>query len=243
MLQADDGHAYAFGGGPRTPVDLGRSLVFLPTTQDRVWTVTGDSYGPGGGMRVRHVDLEGRRIGPATPVPTGTTPVAAQGDRVLLDGDDMLRWWTPATGRRRRIPGRRGLAAGPTLTVVCDATCRTVDVLERRSGRVVRLRMTEPVTAALVAPDERAIAVLTESELATAALVIVDRDAEAMQSVTNGVASRLGTRGLTWSPDGAWLFFPTTTGRIGAVERATGQVGVVGADVGPFDALAAAAAR
>ena len=102
--------------------------------------------------------------------------------------------------------------------------------------------MTEPVTAALVAPDERAIAVLTESDLATAARAIVDLDAEAMQSVTNGVASRSAARGLTWSPDGAWLFFPTTTGRIGAVERATGRVSVVGAEVGRFDALAAGTA-
>lgn len=156
-----------------------------------------------------------------TPVPPGLTPVAAQGDRVLLEGDDRLRWWTPSTGDVRRIPGWRGLATGQTITVVCDAACRTVDVLAYAGGRVARLRMTEPVTAALVAPGERAIVLLTETEteLATAALVIVDRDAEAMQSVTNGVASRLQARGLAWSPDGAWLFFPTTTGRIG-VSRA-----------------------
>jgi hypothetical protein len=242
VLQADDGRAYALGGRPPAAVDLGRSLVFLPAPPDSVWTVTGDSYGPGGGMGVRHVDLTGRRLGPPTLVPPGTTPVAAQGDRVLLHGDDMLRWWTPSTGRQRRIRGRRGLAAEQTIAVVCDAPCRTVDVLEGDGGRVARLRMTEPVTAALVAPDERAIAVLTESDLATAALAIVDLDAEAMQSVTNGVASRSAARGLTWSPDGAWLFFPTTTGRIGAVERATGRVSVVGAEVGRFDALAAGTA-
>ncbi|HSJ44155.1 MAG TPA: hypothetical protein VK923_05670 [Euzebyales bacterium] len=182
-------------GGLPDAVELGRSLLFLPAPPDGVWIVTGDSWGPGGSMRVRHVDLAGaRRVAP-TPVPAGTTPVAAQGDRVLLEGDDALRWWTPSTGDMRRIPGRRGLAAGQTTTVVCDARCRTVDVLHRDGTRGARLRMTEPVVAAALAPDERAIALLTDSELATAAVVIVDRDAGAMQSVTNGVASRLAARG------------------------------------------------
>jgi len=62
-----------------------------------------------------------------------------------------------------------------------------------------------------------------------------------MRTVTNGVAGGTGARGLAWSADGAWLFFPTTTDRIGAVERATGRVSVVDAEVGAFDALAAGA--
>jgi hypothetical protein len=176
-------------------------------------------------------------------VPAGHTPVAAQGDRVLLEGDAALRWWTPSTGEASVVRGRSALAVGRTLVVVCAGDCRTVDLLERTGGRVARLRMAETVTAAVVAPDERAIALLTQTELATAALVIVDRDAETMQSVTNGVAARLMARALAWSPNGAWLFFPTSTGRIGVVERATGRVSVVDAEVGPFDALAAGAAR
>jgi hypothetical protein len=95
------------------------------------------------------------------------------------------------------------------------------------------------VVGAVVAPDEHAVALLTEPELATAAIVIVDLDAETMHTVTNGVEGRRAARGLTWSPDGAWLFFPTTTDRVGVVERATGRVRVVDAQVGAFDALAA----
>ncbi len=60
-----------------------------------------------------------------------------------------------------------------------------------------------------------------------------------MRPVTNGVAVQPHARGLTWSPDGAWLFFPTATGRIGVVERATGRVSVIDAEIGRFDALAA----
>ena len=239
VLQTDDGRVHAFGGGLPDVVDLGRSLLFLPAPPDGVWLVTGDSWGPGGSVRVRQVDLAGARIVPPTPVPPGQTPVAAQGDRVLLEGDDMLGWWTPWTGEVRRIPGRRGLATGQTTTVVCDAPCRTVGVLHRDGTRAARLRMAEPVAAAAVAPDERAIALLTASELASAAVVIVDRDAEAMRTVTNGVDGSLAARGLTWSPDGRWLFFPTTTGRVGVVDRASGRVSVVDADVGAFDALAA----
>jgi len=242
VLQADDGRAYAFGGRLPTAVDLGRSLLFLPAPADRVWLVNGNSWGTGGDMRVRQVDLTGGRVVRPTPVPPGQTPVAAQSDRVLLEGGAGLRWWTPSTGGARRVPGRSALAVGETIAVVCAEDCRTVDVLDRDGGRTARLRMAETVTAAVVAPDERAIALLTKTDLATAALVIVDRDAETMQSVTNGVAARLMARGLTWSPDGAWLFFPTATGRIGVVERATGRVSVVDAEVGAFDALAAGAA-
>lgn len=239
VLQTDDGRVRAFGGGLPGAVDLGRSLLFLPAPPDGVWIVTGDRRGPGGSMRVHQVDLSGARTVAPTRVPHGHRPVAAQGDRVLLEGDDALRWWTPSTGKNRRIPGRHGLAAGQTATVVCDASCRTINVLHRDGTPAARLRMTEPVVGAVVAPDEQAIALLTESELATAAVVIVDLDAETLQTVTNGVEGRLAARGLTWSPDGAWLFFPTTTDRVGAVERATGRVRVVDAQVGAFDALAA----
>ncbi len=57
--------------------------------------------------------------------------MAAQGDRVLLEDGAGLRWWTPATGETRMVPGRRALAVGETLIVVCVEDCRTVDVLDR----------------------------------------------------------------------------------------------------------------
>lgn len=112
VLQSDDGRAYAVGGRGPAAVDLGRSLVFLPAPPDRVWLVVGDSWGPGGDMRVRQVDLRGRRVVRPTPVPPGLTPVAAQGDRVLLEGDDRLRWWRPSTGDYGGFPGGAGWPPG-----------------------------------------------------------------------------------------------------------------------------------
>lgn len=241
VLQTDDGRVHAIGAGGQVTdtVDLGRSVLFLPGTDDGVWVVTTDSGRPGSDMSVRLVDLAGAEAAGPTPVPPSTTPLMAQRDRLLLEVEDGLRWWNPRTGRTSRVRARRALATGPTLLVVCGAACRTVDIHHVDGTRVARLRMTEPVAAAVVAPDERAIALLTVSEPATAAIVVVDRDAETMRTVTNGVDARRAARGLSWSADGAWLFFPTTTDRIGAVERATGRVGIVDADAGAYDALAA----
>ena len=189
MLQADDGRAHALGGVRPPRVDLGRSQLFFPAPPDSVWLVTGDGRGPRGGMRVRQVDLLGDGVARPTPVPAGRVPGGGAGRSWLLEDGAGLRWWTPTTGETHVVPGRCALAAGERPVVVCLEDCRTVDVLDRDGGRVARLRMAETVTAAVVAPDERAIALLTRTELATAALVIVDRDAETMQSITNGVAA------------------------------------------------------
>lgn len=235
VVQSQDGVTRVFDG-ERPPRRLGRSLRFLPAHPDRVWLVT---RGGDGALRVRQVDLAGRHIVPRTPVPAGRTPVAGQGDRVLLDGGGGLRWWYPSTGALRPVPGRRVLAVGETSVVVCDRRCRTVDVLGADGGHVARLRMTERVAAAELSPDGRTIAMLTDSELSTSALAIVDRDTETLRTVTNGVAVDGSARRLTWSRDGTWLFFPTAQGGVGIFNRSDGRIHLLDAEVGAVDAIVA----
>lgn len=62
----------AHAAGTLRVFDLGRSLVFLPAPPDRVWLVVGDSWGPGGDMRVRQVGPQGPSRGPSHARAAGT---------------------------------------------------------------------------------------------------------------------------------------------------------------------------
>jgi hypothetical protein len=240
VVQAADGRTLALGPGVGAVRDLGASSGFLPAPPAGVWLLLEGDGGPG---RIAQVDLGAGVLGRPVDVPAGQTPVAGQGGRVLLGGPAGLRWWDPVTGWTDDISGEQVLDVGQTTTVVCDADCRTVDILGRDGGRTGRARTAEPVVAAALSPDERRVALVTGGEVATGTLLMVDRDAEQLETLANGFASPTSSPGPTWGIAGSRLFLLTADGDLAVVDAATGSVGVTDVDLEDAAAFVAVTPR
>lgn len=237
VVQARDDVTYVFG--PRLPLRrLGRSWWFLPASRDLVWLIDGTSLQPGAGLRVRLVDLTGAEVLPLTAVPADQRPIAGRHDRLLLKDIGVLRWWNPHTGATQSTP-RDVLAVSAGVTVVCRDRCHTVDVLDPSGRRRERLHTQHRVLAAVLAPEDRAVALLTDAANTTAAsLLIADLAGRAVHTVADG-AALVSRRLLTWSPNGAFVFFATVDGTLGVFDRASHTLHRVDVDLSEVDAMAA----
>ena len=131
------------------------------------------------------------------------------------------------------------LAVSAGVTVVCRDRCHTVDVLDPSGRRRERLHTQHRVLAAVLAPEDRAVALLTDAANTTAAsLLIADLAGRAVHTVADG-AALVSRRLLTWSPNGAFVFFATVDGTLGVFDRASDTLHRVDVDVSDADALAA----
>jgi hypothetical protein len=238
VVQTADGRTLAFTPGAGDVRDLGASSGFLPSPPDRVWLLT---EGGADQIRIEQVDLGGGSIVGPVDVPSGQVPLAGQGAWILLGGPAGLRWWDPTSGWTDEIAGAQVLDVGQTTTVVCDADCRTVDILGRDGGRTGRARTAEPVVAAALSADERRVALVTGGEVATGTLLMVDRDAEQLETLANGFAPPPTAAAPAWDVAGSRLFLPTADGRLAVVNAATGRVGVSDTDLEDAAAFVAVA--
>lgn len=217
---------------------LGQSWWFLPASRDLVWLVDGTSFQPGADLRVRQVDLRDTEVLRSVRVPAGQRPIAGQRDRLLLKDVGTLRWWDPATGVTQSMHDHV-LAVSAGATVVCRDRCHTVDVHDDTGTRVARLHMERRVVAAAPAPDDHAVALLTDAADTTASsLVIADLDRRTLHPVAGG-APLVSRRLLTWSPNGAFVFFATLDGRLGVLDRSSETTHRVDVDLDDVDAMAA----
>lgn len=69
-------------------------------------------------------------------------------------------------------------------------------------------------------------------------MLIADLDVRAVHTVTDG-AAMVSRRLLTWSPNGAFVFFATLDGTVGVFDRASHTMHRVDVDVSEVDAMAA----
>jgi hypothetical protein len=135
------------------------------------------------------------------------------------------------------------LAIGPAslLATRCPQFhCATV-VIDERTGhwRVVRgLAYDEMQPTGLIAPDG-SVAAVTQMTGGQNSLKLVDLSTGTVRTVLAQVGSAgIDQASLAWSPDSRWLFAALSSGKIAAIDVATGRVTSFGVRLPPVSQLA-----
>jgi hypothetical protein len=207
---------------------------------DHVWVPTAT------GSAVRLVGFTSGQSDTTITLPSDLGSLTSDGaGYVLFAGTSG--WYDARPGKVQRVTTGNLLAVGPTKWLVADCDdsyrCSTV-VVDQATG--ARHTLAAPadayVSGGAISPDGQTAAVLRSDAGSPAPLHLIDLNsgadrATSMTFDTTNVG--VGSSGLlVWSPDSKWIFATNGIGRLYAINAATGNVTVLGANLGPIGQIA-----
>jgi hypothetical protein len=226
------------GPAGRGSVSLGLAQNLVASDHpDRVWLIEGDPFGRTP-LTLTEVDLTGRVLAGPIELPSDARPVAAVDGGLIVNSVDGI-FHIGRDGASRRVAPGVAFGAHGTAVVhrACDEQLRcAVHVTDVVTGGTRVVPGTEDTVGntfnTALRPDGAVLAAFGTSGRRD--LVVIDlADGTVLHRSEN--ALRDGS-GLTWSPDGRWLFWPEFAGA-GALSSDDGRLLQV--DVPPGFALVA----
>ncbi|MGH9247407.1 MAG: hypothetical protein ACRD29_24465 [Acidimicrobiales bacterium] len=211
------------------PVLLGGPSGLIASDEpDRVWLVDGGPYGPvSDGATVREVDTTGRETVASVTMPPGIYPVGPVTGGLVLNSPDGVFVLDRDGSSRRAAPGTGiGTFGSRVVHRACDnrLVCH-VHVTDVRNGRTRAVPDSQEVMAtpdfyffgsSFVSPDGELLASLSYvgEETFGVQLSVVDLDhGDLVLSVPPEIfGGNPYYPTVAWSPDGDWLFVPSSVG-------------------------------